>query len=158
MNVDTKIYARNCFKSLMFCLPMILPKLLTLTTTNHCFHPSAFLFRRRYLYFSPRPCTAHRSCNMAYAISSYWSFHDDVIKWKYFPRNWPFVRWIPRSAVNSPHKGQWRGALMFFFICARINGWVNNCEAGDLRRLRPHYNITVIFVRFVPVFGAYMLW
>ena len=35
---------------------------------------------------------------------------------------------------NSPHKGQWRGALMFSLICVWINGWVNNREAGDLRR------------------------
>ena len=35
--------------------------------------------------------------------------------WKYFPRYWPFVRGIHRSPVNSPHKGQRRGALMFFF-------------------------------------------
>ena len=41
------------------------------------------------------------------------SNHDDVIKWKHFPRYWPFVRGIHRSPVNSPHKGQWRGALMF---------------------------------------------
>ena len=61
------------------------------------------------------------------------SNHDDVIKWKHFPRYWPFVRGIHRSTVNSPHKGQWRGALMFSLICAWINGWVNNCEAGDLR-------------------------
>ena len=33
--------------------------------------------------------------------------------------------------VNSPHQGQWRGALMFSLICAWINGWVNNREAGD---------------------------
>ena len=52
--------------------------------------------------------------------------HDDVIKWKRFPRYWPFVRGIHRSPVNSPHKGQWRGALMFYLICARINTWVNN--------------------------------
>ena len=39
--------------------------------------------------------------------------HDDVIKWKHFPCYWPFVRGIHRSPVNSPHKGQWRGALMF---------------------------------------------
>ena len=32
--------------------------------------------------------------------------HDDVIKWKYFPRYWPFVRGIHRSPVNSSHKGQ----------------------------------------------------
>ena len=39
--------------------------------------------------------------------------HDDAIKWKHFPRYWPFVRGIHRSPRNSPHKGQWRGALMF---------------------------------------------
>ena len=47
------------------------------------------------------------------------------------PRYWPFVRGIRRSPVNSLHKGRWRGALMFSLICAWINGWVNNCEAGD---------------------------
>ena len=43
--------------------------------------------------------------------------HDDVIKWKHFPRYWPFVRGIHGSPVNSPHKGQWRGALMFSLMC-----------------------------------------
>ena len=71
--------------------------------------------------------------------------HDDVIKWKHFPRYWPFVRGIHRSPVNSPHKGQWRGALMFTFICARINGWVNNREAGDLRRNRAHSDVIVMW-------------
>ena len=70
--------------------------------------------------------------------------HDDVIKWKHFPRYLPFVRGIHRSPVNPPHKGQWRGALMFTLICARINGWVNNCEAGDLRRNRAHYDVIVM--------------
>ena len=46
--------------------------------------------------------------------------HDDVIKWKHFPRYWPFVRGIPRSPVNSPHNGQWRGALMFSLTWAWI--------------------------------------
>ena len=70
--------------------------------------------------------------------------HDDVIKWKQFPRYWPFVRGIHRSPVNSPHKGQWRGALVFSLICVWINGWVNNREAGDLRRYRVHYDVTVM--------------
>ena len=48
------------------------------------------------------------------------------------------------SPVNSPHKDQWRGALVFSLICARINGWVNNREASDLRRHRTHYNVTVM--------------
>ena len=71
--------------------------------------------------------------------------HDAVIKWKHFPRNWPFVRGIHRSPENSPHKGQWRGALMLSLICARINGWVNNREAGDLRRHGAHYDVTVMW-------------
>ena len=70
--------------------------------------------------------------------------HDDVIKWRHFPRYWPFVRRIHRSPMNSPHKGQWRGALMFSLICVWINGWVNNREAGDLRRKRAHYDVIVI--------------
>ena len=52
-----------------------------------------------------------------------WKLHDDVIKWKHFPRSRPFVWGIQWSPVNSPHKGQWRGALMFSLISARINGW-----------------------------------
>ena len=61
-----------------------------------------------------------------------------------FPLYCPFVRGIHRSPVNSPHKGQWRGALMFSLICLWINGWVNNGEAGDLRRYRAHYDVTVV--------------
>ena len=70
--------------------------------------------------------------------------HDDVIKWNHFPRYWPFVwgihrsRWIPRT------KGQWRGALMFSLICTWINDWVNSREAGDMRRHRGHYDVSVM--------------
>ena len=56
---------------------------------------------------------------------------------------------VHRSAVVSPHKGQWRGALMFSLIWAWTNGWTNNRDAGDLRRseyqlaplvLKPEYS------------------
>ena len=70
--------------------------------------------------------------------------HDDVIKWKYFPCNWPFGRGIHWSPGNSPHKGQWRGALMFSLIFVWINDWVNNREAGNLRRYRAHYDVIVL--------------
>ena len=70
--------------------------------------------------------------------------YDDVIKWKHFPRYWPFVWGIHRSPVNSPHKGQWRGALMLSLICVWINGWVYNREAGDLWRHRTHYDVRVM--------------
>ena len=85
--------------------------------------------------------------------------HDDVIKWKHFPRYWPFVRGIHRSPVNSPHKGQWRGALMFYFICVWINSWVNNREAGDLRPYRAHYDVTVMSqVNMVVPYGKAPIW
>ena len=45
--------------------------------------------------------------------------HDDVIKWKYFPRYWPFARGIHRPPVISPHKGQWREALMFLWSVSK---------------------------------------
>ena len=72
--------------------------------------------------------------------------HDDVIKWKHFLRYWPFVRGIHRSPVNSPHKGQWLGALMSPLISAWINGRVNNYEAGDLRLHRANYDAIVMRV------------
>ena len=76
--------------------------------------------------------------------SMYHEIHDFVIKWKLFLRYWPFVRGIHRSPLNSPHKGQWRRASMFSLICAWINGCVNNHEAGDLRRHRDHYDVSVM--------------
>ena len=71
-------------------------------------------------------------------------WHYDVMKWKHFPRYWPFVRGIHRSPVNSPHKGRWRGALMFSLLCVWINGWVINREAGDMRRRCAHYDVIVM--------------
>ena len=78
------------------------------------------------------------------------SNHDDVIKWKHFPRYWPFVRGIHRSPVNSPHKGQWRGALMFSLTCVWINISVNNREAGDMRRHRVHYDVIAMLEKWGP--------
>ena len=46
----------------------------------------------------------------------------------------------------SPHKGQWLGALMFSLICVWINGWVNNREAGDLKRHRGNYDVIVMSI------------
>ena len=100
--------------------------------------------------------------------------HDNVIKWKHFPRYWSFVQGIHRSPVNSPasdtelwcflwsapwingwvnnreagdlrrHLAHYDVIVMFFFICAWTNGWVNNRDAGDLRRHRAHYDVTVM--------------
>ena len=51
---------------------------------------------------------------------------------------------------NSPITGefppQWpvRQSLDVFFICVWIKSWVNNHEAGDLRRHRAHYYVIVM--------------
>ena len=58
--------------------------------------PSAKLAASQYIY------------NARYgAFINFWATcHYDVIKWKHFPRYWPYVRGIHRSPANSPHKGQ----------------------------------------------------
>ena len=54
-------------------------------------------------------------------------------------------------AGNSPVPGEFPAqrpvmlSLMFSLICVWINGWVNNREAGDLRRYRSHYDVTVMY-------------
>ena len=45
---------------------------------------------------------------------------------------------------DSPHKGQWRGALMFSWICLWTKGSVNNRYASDLRRHCAHYDVIVM--------------
>ena len=95
-----------------------------------------------HICFRLLPC---RQFALVSPLSSHgYSHHDDVIKCKHFPRYWPFVRGIHRWPVNSPHKGQWRGALMFSLIFAWMNGWVNNGDAGDLRHHRAHYDVNVL--------------
>ena len=94
-------------------------------------------------------CTFQNYCAIiyfaCYVVADQMIFHDDVIKWKHFPRYWQFVRGVHRSPVNSPHKGQWREALTFSLICVWINGWVNNREAGELRRYRAQYDVIIMF-------------
>ena len=70
--------------------------------------------------------------------------HDGVINWKHIPRYWPFVRGIHWWPVDSPRKGQWRGALMFSLIYAWTSGWANNGDDGDLGRHRAHYEVTAM--------------
>ena len=81
---------------------------------------------------------------MFWCVYCGYPIHDDVIKWKHFPRYWPFVRGINRSPVDSPHKGQWRGVFMFCLILSWTNSWVNNRDAGDLRHHHAHYDVTVM--------------
>ena len=77
---------------------------------------------------------------------THFSVHDDVIKSNVFRVTGPLCgvnighRWIPLTKSSDTE-------LWFFFIWAWINGWVNNREAGDSRRHRAHYDVTVMWLR-----------
>ena len=81
---------------------------------NHFF----WLYEWRYIYRPGGHCHHPGALSLNQGTATDLKIQDDVIEWKHFPRYWPFVRRIHRSPVNSPHKGQWRGALMFSLICA----------------------------------------
>ena len=75
----------------------------------------------------------------------------DPYTWPWSPNGqdhiWPWkFNDTAACTVKSPHKGQWCGALMFSLPCAWINDWVNNREAGDLRRYRGHYGVNAMMI------------
>ena len=61
-----------------------------------------------------------------------------------------FSALLALCARNSPASGEFPSqrpvtqSFDIFFVCAWINGWVNNREAGDLRRNRAHYDVIVM--------------
>ena len=99
-----------------------------------------------------------------YMFPTVWFVMADIEQplWSYLLRLYPFSWWRHQMEtfsallaicagnspipVNSPHKGQSRGALLFTLICVWINGCVNNREADDLRRYCAHYGVTVMLV------------
>ena len=82
---------------------------------------------------------SHDSATRTLSFVTWWRHQLEI-----FSTFLVFVRGLHRSPMNSPHKGQWRGALVFSVICAWTNGWVNNREASDVRRHHAHYDVTVI--------------
>ena len=99
---------------------------------------------------------------LSHALTSiHLCLHDHVIKWKHFPRYWPFVWGIHRAPMNSASKGMWRGALIFFFFfwsAPWINDSINNREAGNLRRHRAHCDVIVMInLQGVPYFPHLVL-
>ena len=61
-----------------------------------------------------------------------------------------FSSLLALCAGNSPVTGEfpWQRSVMrsldVSLICAWVNGWVNNCDAGDLRRHRAHDDVNVM--------------
>ena len=49
------------------------------------------------------------------------------------------LRWIPRT--QRPVS---RSFHVFVDLRPKKNGWVNNCDAGYLRHIRPHFDVTVM--------------
>ena len=80
-----------------------------------------------------------------------WVFDSHRIPW-WRCRMETFSALLALCARTSPVAGefsaqsQWHRALKFSLICAWINGWVNNCEAGDLRRHHAHYDVIVMYM------------
>ena len=95
-----------------------------------------------------------KSLSKIYYDISWWRHQIE----KKIPRYWPFVQGIHRSPMNSSHKGQWRGALVFPVICAWINGWVNNRKAGDLRRHCGHYDVVVMSQHNLGTPNSHLAW
>ena len=86
-------------------------------------------------------------------------WHDDVIKWKPFPRYWPFVRGIHRSPVNSRTKAS--DAELWCFFDRRLNerlskqswGWWFETLSRPLWRHRNGTSYCLI----LPHFGLWLL-
>ena len=149
--VKQRTYLAKCIILHAF-INAVLPISFSYICLENCFNKASF----KNVQYLPAP-SLHGNVERIFSAIHQWTqalfndrtgvSQDDVIKWKHFPRYWPFVRGIHRSPVNSPHKGQWRRALMCSLICVWINAWVNNREAGDLRRYRAHYDVTVMSQR-----------
>ena len=79
--------------------------------------------------------------------------HDDVIKWKHCSVTGPLCGEFTGHQSIPLTKATWRGALMFPFH-AWTNGWANNRDAGDFRRHRSYYDVTVIYGSVCSVYQA----
>ena len=120
--LQARIYTagRMLFICYRYCVG--LKQLLTIYKCLHLFHIRIFRELR---------------CTQAYAIKS----GSDHSWWHHQMETFSALQVI--CAGNSPVPG--RGALMISLICVVTNGCVNNREAGDLRRYRDHYDVTVMF-------------
>ena len=118
-----------------------------------CFRVNNFL-KNKYLQWQENlynsNCLGKIAQNFAEMIYILQSAKDgDIFSW-WCHQMITFSALLALCAGNSPvtgefpHKGQWRGALMFSLICAWMNDWVNNREAGDLRSHGAHSNVTVM--------------
>ena len=87
-----------------------------------------------HLINQPRNMVIYRWMGERWTLGYLWSpiylimihiavWHDDVIKWKHFSALLAFCAGNSPVPVNSPHKGQWRGALMFYLYIVWWEVW-----------------------------------
>ena len=108
-------------------------------SSMHSFTPWNYLVS--IFNWSDRQSSTLHWCNLA-PLSIGMKTRNSISWWRHQMET--FSALLAICAGNSPHKGQWSGALMFSLICVRINDWVNNGEAGDLIRHRAHYDVIVM--------------
>ena len=79
-------------------------------------------------------------CDIYFLNTTYWLTSRVLLvnisfEWTMITSNW--FRYADR-------KRRWPGALMISLIYACTQRWANNRDAGDLRRHRPRYDVTVM--------------
>ena len=97
------------------------------------------------LLMNPPPTSPHPSpAHLRYILARFLTLLLSQASHSHQRLHVPVCYQARRIIIRSPHKGQWRGAVIFSLICAWINAWVNNREAGHLRCYRAHYDVTVM--------------
>ena len=97
----------------------------------------------RYMYTVHPKYYAHGS-RFVVLLLSVGTDHDDVIKWKHFPRYWPFVRGIHAPDGFPSQRPVTRSFGVFFDLC--LNKWLSKqlrrrLFEKPLRSLWRHCNI-----------------
>ena len=70
------------------------------------------------------------------------TFHDDVMKWKYFPRYWPFVRGIHRSTGGFPSQRPVTRSFDAFFYLRLTKRFSKHSGRRWFRRYCAHHDVS----------------
>ena len=141
------------------------------------FPASAFAFKKLFFNFSiffqlqPLFSTIHlRSCCISFLSSRVWlgifscvylqnwKFQTSYFAWCHQMETFSALLALCEGKSPVPLKGQWRGTLKFLWSAPWINGWVNNREAGDMRRHRVHYDAIVMVWNVISIFVIFRCW
>ena len=126
----TDAYMRHKGKVSQYIMGCVLFTLYTLRCNEKCYTINQILSWDHFTLTEP-PHFGRQYIARNLNLLLFYRNHVDAIKWKHFPRHWPFVRGVQQSPVDSPHKGQWRGAfVVFFLICI----WTNKRLSKRSRR------------------------